>query len=145
MSANTSITLAHQTNEYDSNEEKRITNTQTHTPITNVLLCLLISLQTTFHFSWVLERPIVFNHYVLNAINDDGENKKTQKRFLALLNIMSYMGISLHNARVQPERRSHRRQPRILILFLSWVSTLLSLPLLFCLVADSMALFQSMY
>lgn len=39
-------------------------------------------------------KSIVFNHYVLNAIND---GMKNWKRFLAPLNIMNYMGISLYN------------------------------------------------
>ena len=68
--------------------------------ITNVLFCLLTSLQTAFH----LKSPIVFS-YVLNALNGKwiwmkktrAENKTKRKRFLALLNIMSYMGISLYN------------------------------------------------
>lgn len=51
------------TNRRRSEEKEKITQ-----PITNVLFCLLISLQTALA-TWA--KSIVFNHYVLNAINDE--------------------------------------------------------------------------
>lgn len=54
----------------------------------------------SFHYK-LLATSVQFHciqpYYVLNALNG-WNNKKSEKRFLGLLNIMNYMGISLHNA-----------------------------------------------
>lgn len=78
---------------------KQMSDPKTKKMITNVLLLFAQFITKVFSASRPSVRSFVrlYLSYVLNALNAKWMKRKKQKRFLALLNIMSYMGISLHN------------------------------------------------